>query len=230
MDAAEIVTERLARDFGQRARQFDAGRPAADDDERQQALLRLRIGLALGGFERQEHPPPDLQRIVERLETGREGRPFRMAEIRVRRARRHDQVVVSERLTIGDDDFRRGIDGSRIGQQHLDVLLVSENPADRRRDVAGRQRGRGHLIQQGLKDVVVVAVEERDADRSARERPRRVESAETSADDDDMGVHGSTVHGSGSGSRVLRVQARAPKFNPEPGTVNREPGTVNLEP
>ena len=76
MDAAEVVAQRLPRDFGERAREFHAGRPAADDDERQQAPLRLRIGLALGGFKRQQHAPPHLQRIVQRLETGRAGSPI----------------------------------------------------------------------------------------------------------------------------------------------------------
>ena len=89
-------TQRLPRDFGERAGQFDAGRPAADDDERQQALLRVGIGLALGGLEGQQHPPPDLQRIVERLEARRPRRPFGMAEIGVRRAGRDDQIVVGD--------------------------------------------------------------------------------------------------------------------------------------
>ena len=37
IDAAELVRQRVARDFGQRARQFDAGRAAADDGESQPA-------------------------------------------------------------------------------------------------------------------------------------------------------------------------------------------------
>ena len=63
---------------------------------------------------------------------------------------------------------------------------MAKHPADRRRDIAGRQRGRGHLIQQRLEQVVIVAVDERDADRRTRERARGVQAAETAAEDDDV--------------------------------------------
>ena len=90
-------TQRLPRDLRQRAGELDAGRSAADDDERQQAPLRVGIGLALGRLERQQHPPPDLERIVERLQPGRARRPLGMAEVGVRRAGGDDQVVVGDR-------------------------------------------------------------------------------------------------------------------------------------
>ena len=89
--------QRLARDLGERAGQLDAGRPAADDDERQQAALLRRVGLALGRLEREQHPPPHLERIVQRLQSRRARRPLRMAEVGVRRAGRDDQVVVRDR-------------------------------------------------------------------------------------------------------------------------------------
>ena len=44
----KFVAERLPRDLGERAGQLDAGRAAADDDERQQAAPRVGIGLTLG--------------------------------------------------------------------------------------------------------------------------------------------------------------------------------------
>ena len=94
MDAAEVLAQRLPRDLGERAGQLDAGRPAADDDERQQPPLPAGVGFALGRFERQQHPPPHLERIVERLEAGARGRPFRMTEVGVRRAGREHEVVV----------------------------------------------------------------------------------------------------------------------------------------
>ena len=83
-DVAEILTQGLPRNLGQRAGQLDAGCAAADDDEREETALLGRIGFALCGFECQQHPPPHLDRIVERLESGRVGRPLGMAEIRVR--------------------------------------------------------------------------------------------------------------------------------------------------
>ena len=91
-------TQRLAGDFRERAGELDAGRPAADDDERQQAALPVGIRLALGGFERQQHPPPHLQRIVERLQSRRARRPLGVAEVRVRGAGREHQIVVGDGL------------------------------------------------------------------------------------------------------------------------------------
>jgi hypothetical protein len=44
-----------------------------------------------------------------------------------------------------------GINRARLSQQHLDILLAAQDPPNRRRDVAGRQRRRGHLIEERLK-------------------------------------------------------------------------------
>jgi hypothetical protein len=66
IDGAEFVAQRSARDLGQRAGQFDACRPATDEDERQQFLLALRIPLALGTLERQQDATPDSERVLER--------------------------------------------------------------------------------------------------------------------------------------------------------------------
>ena len=47
------------------------------------------------------------------------------------------------------------------------LRLPAQDPADRRGDVGGRQPGGGHLIQQRLEDVVVVAIDDGDVDRRA---------------------------------------------------------------
>ena len=60
------------------------------------------VGFTLGGFEREQNPAPDFQRIVQRLETGRARRPFRVAEIGVRGAGRDDEVVVVDAAAVDD--------------------------------------------------------------------------------------------------------------------------------
>jgi len=77
-----------------------------------------------------------------------------------------------------------------LGEKDFDVLLMPKNPTNRRRDVTRGQRGRRHLVQQRLKHVMVVAIEQRNAHAGARERARGVQSAESTADDDDVRVHG----------------------------------------
>ena len=127
VDVPEVLAQRPARDLGERAGEFDAGRTTADDHECQQTPLCIRIGLALRRFEREQHPPSDLERIVQRLQSGRTRRPFGMAEVRVRGAGRDDQVVVrSQRLWCaaasrtrieGHSSLGR-IDRASLGQQH----------------------------------------------------------------------------------------------------------------
>ncbi len=50
----------------------------------------------------------------------------------------------------------------------------------------GRQPRRGHLIQQRLEHVVVVAVDQRDAARRAGQAPGRGQAGKSAADDDDV--------------------------------------------
>ena len=49
-----------------------------------------------------------------------------------------------------------------FSQDHRGVLLIAKNAADRRRNLAGRQHCRCHLIKQGLKKMVVCAVDQDD--------------------------------------------------------------------
>jgi hypothetical protein len=67
-------------------------------------------------------------------------------------------------------------------QEDADIFLVPQNPPNRRGDVARRQRRRRDLVQQRLKQMIVVTIEQRDAYRRVGERACGVESAKTAAD------------------------------------------------
>ena len=110
LNAPEIIPQRLSRDLGQRARQFDAGRASSDDHKCQKATLFDSVRLALGGLERQKHAPPHLERVIEGLESWSATGPFRMPEVRVSRAGRNDQEVVRHGIAIGLDDAPHRID------------------------------------------------------------------------------------------------------------------------
>jgi hypothetical protein len=135
-NAPEILWQRFARDLGERAGQFDARRAAADDGERQQAALSSGIRFALGCFERQQHAPADVERIVQRLQPGRTRFPFWMAEVRVRGPARDDQIVIRDRAAIELQLAFRRVDSVDIRQQHLDVFLLPQDPPNRRGDIA----------------------------------------------------------------------------------------------
>ena len=75
------------------AGELDAGRAAADDDEGEQRLAGLGIGLELGFLERQQQPAPHRRRVLQRFETGRIRLPVVMAEIGMLRAGAEHQIV-----------------------------------------------------------------------------------------------------------------------------------------
>src|SRR5262249_32715360 len=183
IDVAEVIAQLLAGDFRQGACQLHAGRPSPDDDEGQKATLLGPIGHPLGGLERQQNPPPYLKGIVERFEAGGAVRPFRMSEVRVSGARRDDQIVVRDGIAIRQDEMSWGINRSHFGQKHLDVFLMTKNPADWRRDVSRRQRGGRYLVEQRLEDVVVVTIEQGDANRSSLQGARGVKPAKPASND-----------------------------------------------
>lgn len=68
-----------------------------------------------------------------------------------------------------------GIDTINLRHHHRHVALIAQHPPNRDRDIGGMEHRRGHLIEQRLKEVVVGAIEQRDAHACVREflgRPR----------------------------------------------------------
>ena len=60
-----------------------------------------------------------------------------------------------------------------------------QDAAQRGGDFAGRQHAQRHLIEQGLKGVMVLAVDQGDGHRLIRQAFGRIEPSEPPADDDD---------------------------------------------
>ena len=96
----EFVGQYLARDFGQSSSQLHAGGAAAHYYEIQLRLLGTLVvftlgGLALRQFECEQHSPPYLERVFNRLQAGREGLPLVVTEVGMAGACGHNQVVVA---------------------------------------------------------------------------------------------------------------------------------------
>ncbi len=89
----EVAGERLPRHFGDGAGHLHAGRPAADDDECQEAPALALVTRQLGLLERRQDAAADARGILDALEPGRECGPVVMTEIRMRRAGRDDEEV-----------------------------------------------------------------------------------------------------------------------------------------
>jgi hypothetical protein len=83
---------------------------------------------------------------------------------------------------------RRGIDAGDIGHQHRCIVLLPQDMPDRPGNLRRRQRSGRDLIEQRLKAVVVLPIDQGHVDGRARQCLRRHEAAEARADDDDLGT------------------------------------------
>ena len=184
IDPAKLAFQRVMGDFCQRAGHFDAGRAAADHDEGQKCTLAHRIGLFFGLLEGHQHMAADLERIGQRLQSRRELGPLVVAEVAVRRTRRHDQVVVAEAKTVRKHGFLRcGKNLDDFTEKRGDVaLFAEEKPGRRRNGRCGESRGR-HLVEQRLKEMVVGFLDDRDVDVGISQMPGSFQAAEAAADD-----------------------------------------------
>ncbi len=192
INRAELVAQRLSRDLGECPRKLDAGRPSADDHEREQFTLPASIFLTLGALERDQDAPPDRDGILERLESRRIRLPVAVTEVRVLRSGGDDQPVVVDRSAVGDLDASCGdIDARGIREQHSHVPDAAQDPSDRRGDIAGRERRGRDLIQERLEDVMVATIDQRDANVRVAKSASSGQPAKAAADDDDVGYHGS---------------------------------------
>ena len=79
------------------------------------------------------------------------------------------------------------IDARGVRQQHPDVPDAAQDPSDRRGDIAGRQRRRCDLIEQRLEDVMVAAIDQRDANVRVAKSAGSGQAAKAAADDHDVG-------------------------------------------
>jgi hypothetical protein len=79
-----------------------------------------------------------------------------------------------------------GVHPGDLGHRHRHIALAPEQMTDRRGDVARRQRGRRHLIEQRLKEMMIRPVDHRDADRRVPQGARGGQSSEAAAHDDHM--------------------------------------------
>ena len=187
VEVVEAVGHHLVDEVGDGAGRLDAGRSGPDDDDVEGALVDVGR-VAVGGLEHLEQPGPQRLGVVDRVE--REGVLLGargVEEVGPRPGGEHE-VVPGERLAVR----RRDGAGGRVDRGHRqlldgDRLVLVEDGAERAGDVGGRQLGRGHLVQQRLELVVVVAVEQRDGHAVLAELLGAADAGEAAADDHDRG-------------------------------------------
>ena len=166
--------------------ELHAGRSAAGDHDAERAVVDQRV-VPVGGLELLQHRRAHLDRILERLEGSACSTNARDTEVTAHRARREDQVVVGDRIAVGDQDTTPvEVDPDDARHLELGVRLSPHHAADARRDVVGRDAGGRDLVEERRERVEVVLVDQRDVDRGTAKRTDSGEPAEAGADDDDV--------------------------------------------
>jgi hypothetical protein len=160
-----------------------------------------------GGIHRQGVP----RDLAQRLEPRREAGPVVAAKVAVRRARGNDEVVIGQRAAVLQQHAVRGcINVARLAQQRGHIGLLAEQVADGRGNRRRRQAGRGHLVEQGLEQVVVGLVQQRHIHVSTPEHARGLQPAKAATDDDDLRARavGLRCGKRGQGTHVHLTQGR----------------------
>ena len=167
------------------------------------------VGRELGHLEGAEDPPSKLQRVVDRLHARRVPGELVVAEVGLRDAAGHDQAVVGDLDLVevggggGVDDAAVEIEAGHLGQLDSNVAVLAHDVAQRLGDLSRRQHSRGDLVQQGLEEVVVAAVDQRHVDGSVPEGADGGQATESPSDNDHP------MAGCGFGAVHGRLQAGA---------------------
>src|SRR5437870_10834614 len=107
------------------------------------------------------------------------------------------------------DYFRAQIEILHLAHEQLNMAVAAEDPADGGGDFARRQALWRHLIEQRLKSMEILAIDESYANRIARERSRGEQASETRADYNHMrtglAVHHCTLYDSNWCPRSRKV-------------------------
>ena len=191
---AEIVAKRFASDFREGTGEFEASGASTNDDERKpRASFGLRGG-AFGAFERIQKFVANGGGFFHSLETGSRGAPGVLAVVGSFRTCGNDEGVVRKFSTVAKDDFFGvGIEIDGFAEKDFRVFLPAEDGAERRGDLAGRERPGGNLIEKRLEEMEVALVDEGDGSIGAFERLRGYQTAKTATENDNFMCPG---HGS----------------------------------
>ena len=153
----------MPRELRDGPRQFDARGTTPDHHEAQALGTQRRIALALRGLEGHQHTPPNFHRIVETLESRCIVLPLVVSEVVSASTGREHQIVVGQLLALPEQHVLPfEVHARHFRQEHGDVSLVAYDGANRRGDFAGSEPRHRHLVEQGLKQMVILAIDERD--------------------------------------------------------------------
>jgi len=185
----KVVVERV-EELNERPRHLHPGRAPAHHHEREGARLGLRAGPIIA-LELTENVVAEIDRVGDVLQRIAVLPHARNAEIVAHGPGGQNQVVVLERGTALEvDEPLIEVEVHDRPQPEAHRLVSPEDVADVVGDVVRLQPRHRDLVEQRLKLVVIVAVDQRDLRGGIAKRLGGLKPAEAGPDDDDVRVAG----------------------------------------
>jgi hypothetical protein len=187
IDVAKIVAKSFAGNFRKCAGKFEASGAGTYDHEGEPgAGLGFRGG-ALGAFESVQEFVANGGGFFDGFEAGSDGAPGVVAVVRGLRASGDNEGVVGKDAAVAEDDcFVAGVEIHGFTKKDIDILLMTEDSAEWRGNLARGKRAGGDLIEERLEEVEVALINEGDGSVGALESLRGNESAKAAAEDDNF--------------------------------------------
>src|SRR5579872_1303631 len=183
IDRGEFVGQYLVRDLRQCSGKLNARWTTAYDHEVQRKMRFATESLLLSQFKSKQYAAADLEGIFDGLQAGRVRLPIIVAKVGMAGSGGDDEVVIRH-IEIGQaDDAICEVKVLYLAEQHFNIVVVANDPADRRSNLPRRNSGGRYLIEQGLESMVVAAVNKRDTHRQMRELSGGCKATEPGAHD-----------------------------------------------
>ena len=195
VDRPELVCQCARGQFADLPGELDTGGPAARNSKGQPGFAFFRCGQRFGHLEGGHQLSADGQRVVEGLHARRPLDVLLVTVVRLLHSCSHHEVVVLQLEgrsveAARCEHSRLGVDGVRLTERDVRVVLVAQQVPQRTCDGAFRQQAGGALVQQRLEHVAGAALDNGHRDIGALEALCRVETSESSTHDQHMGPAG----------------------------------------
>ena len=189
-DLRVVLGEIRTVELGDRAGGLDPGRPPADDDDVQRAVLD-EARVAVGGLPALEQVVLEADGVRQRVHRERVlGGALGPEEVDLG-AEPEDEVVVGDRREPVEADLPRvEVDPGHGRLVDGRVLLALDQVAERVTDRRRLEQAARELVEQRLEGVVVVAVDQHDLGVGVLELLRGADAGEASAEDEDAWTRG----------------------------------------
>src|SRR4030095_12737408 len=184
----KVAPQGVATHFSDSACKLYTCRSRANDDEGQQSPMAGRVTFKLCRLEGAQYAPANFRGLRQALESRSVCFPFLVTEVGMGRTTSEYQIVIAELANVSGNFTCRDVDCARRTLQHPHIPTRGEDAADGCGDVSRAQSRGRDLVQERVKQVMVLPVQTRDFDAIAvSKRLGGVQADEAGSDDQYLG-------------------------------------------